>query len=534
MGRRSRTANPDVTIGRRAVGALAALTLAVAGALLAVPSADAATGRQASGQGSVRLPLDLTALGGVRFDPTTVRSPGDWYVQRLLYDTLLRQNADGSYSPGLAKSATVTDPQTIEIELRANVVFSDGTPFDAQAVKSGIERNIAAGNIAAFRTEINQVESITVASPTKLTIKLKTPIAGQFYNLLAHGETYIVSPTAVRNGTNLDENPVGAGPFDLESFTPERSAVFVKNRQYFQADRIQPARVEFVQVTTTDPQAVVNALLDNIVDAATIGSLDQATPLEAAGLRVITRASESSFILGPLCKDRPPFDDVRIRRALNYAIDRDEINELVYQGRGEPLWATWPKSSRLFNKELDGIYKTDLKRARRLLRQAGAQNLTFNFYAGPLPEQQRVAEILKQQWAEAGINANLVTFQNVVQEFFVEQKAPAGLVPLNRQGLDKVTRNLVPGSIGNFCNYDDPQLNALVQRIRELEAGSKEHQLAWWELDEYIVRNALHLFLVWAPNINAYNPQRLGDVSYRPDVFGVPRVDLFKVSVKQA
>ena len=80
-------------------------------------------------RGVIKFPYDLTALGGVRLDPITVPSPDDWYAQQCIYDSLLRQNADGSYSPGLAKSATVVDPQTIEVELQPNVKFSDGTPM---------------------------------------------------------------------------------------------------------------------------------------------------------------------------------------------------------------------------------------------------------------------------------------------------------------------------------------------------------------------------------------------------------------------
>ena len=115
-----------------------------------------------------------------------------------------------------------------------------------------------------------------------------------------------------------------------------------------------------------------------------------------------------------------------------------------------------------------------------------------------------------------------MNFQNIVQEFFTERKAPAGIIPFRRQGLDKVTRVLVLGSIGNVCNYDDPKLNAMVDSLRKLDAGAKEYQQAWWDLDSYIVKNALHVSLIWALNINAYNPDRVGNMTYRPDVFGQP------------
>ena len=158
----------------------------------------------------LRIPYDLTAFGGARWDPTTPTNPDIWYAQRWIYDSLLRQNADGSYSPGLAKSATATDPQTIVVELNPGIKFSDGTPLDSEAVKASIERTIAAHNVGSVRAELNEVDTITVDSPTKFTIKLKTPIAGQFYNLLSQGETFVVSPTAVASGTSLDEKPVGA------------------------------------------------------------------------------------------------------------------------------------------------------------------------------------------------------------------------------------------------------------------------------------------------------------------------------------
>ena len=83
----------------------------------------------------------------MQFDPTTPSNPDIWYAQQVDLRHLMRQNADGSYSPGLAKSATATDPQTIVVELKPNIKFSDGTPLDAEAVKFSIERTIAAQNV---------------------------------------------------------------------------------------------------------------------------------------------------------------------------------------------------------------------------------------------------------------------------------------------------------------------------------------------------------------------------------------------------
>ena len=100
-----------------------------------------------------------------------------------------------------------------------------------------------------------------------------------------------------------------------------------------------------------------------------------------------------------------------------------------------------------------------MKKAKELLKEAGVENLTFDMYANLDADTTRVGEIIKQQMAEAGITVNLLNTTNIVQDFFTDQKAPSSLIPLRRAGLDKVTRNLTPGSIGNTCGYDDPKLN---------------------------------------------------------------------------
>jgi peptide/nickel transport system substrate-binding protein len=134
--------------------------------------------------------------------------------------------------------------------------------------------------------------------------------------------------------------------------------------------------------------------------------------------------------------------------------------------------------------------------------------------------------------AEAGITVNLVNTTNILQDFWTDNKTPSALIPLRRAGLDKVTRILAPGSLGNTCGYDDPELNAYIAKLKELGAGSKEYEKTWQEMDEYIVKNALHQFIVWSPAVNVYNPDEVTKVAYAPDVLGQLRFDAFKMQVK--
>lgn len=514
-----------------AVGMVAAIGLTVG----ASPIGASAPAQKVDPKGVVNVPYDLTSFGGLRFDPTTVPQPDQWWVQQFVYDSLLRKAADGSYGPGLAKSATIVDPSTIQIELFPGQKFSDGTPLDAEAVKFSLERAKASDN-GALRAEIQQLGSVTVNSPTSLTISLLSPIANTFYDLLAYGETYVVSPTAVRSGTPLDQKPVGAGPFVLESYSPESSAVFVKNPNFREKNKVKLAGFTLKQVSseTVDPQALANSLLDGLGDISFLQNLSSIPALKSGGIEVDTVATDSSSLLGIWCKNKPPFDDVRIRQALNFATDRDQLNQLLYDGASEPLWSNWTKANSLFNKDLDGYYAYSPKKAKKLLKQAGAEGLTFDMISNTTVDTSRMAEVLKEQWAKSGITVNLANTTNIVQDFLVDVKTPMALIPLRRLGLDRIARNLQPGSIGNVCNYNDPQLNALTTAVATAAPGTPEYKKAWNALDAYVTENALFLFTLWAPTANAYNADRIVKPAYRPDVFGVPRFDISKLSVKQS
>jgi hypothetical protein len=87
--------------------------------------------------------------------------------------------------------------------------------------------------------------------------------------------------------------------------------------------------------------------------------------------------------------------------------------------------------------------------------------------------------------------------------------------------------------VGDTCGYDDPQLNALVQDVREVQDGTKEHQKAWYALDDYIVNNALELYIMWTPVVDAWS-KKLGNVTFRPDAFGVPLLDPAVVTIKKS
>src|SRR5207244_5838859 len=142
--------------------------------------------------------------------------------------------------------------------------------------------------------------------------------------------------------------------------------------------------------------------------------------------RAAVAGSPTSLVGFNLGKTRKPLDNVRVRQALNYALDRNSINRALAQGRGEPAWSLVPKSNDVFASELDGHYRFNVKKARSLLRAAGFPNgLKLTIIPSP-GISQNLTEIAQQSWKRAGIDVEIVPSTNIVQYFFTDPKTDMG------------------------------------------------------------------------------------------------------------
>ena len=482
--------------------------------------------------GILRYGQDLMASGGVKLDPTQMNTPTEHWMLRLIYDSLLRPTADGGFEPGLAKEATIVDPSTIHLVLQEGVSFQDGTPFNAEAVKFSIERNAAANKVQTFRmAELGQIESIDVENELELTIRLKLPIAGSFYPLLADGETIVVSPTAAQSGQDLHEEPVGAGPFRLVSYEPERLLKLEKWDGYFQADEIKLAGVEFVH--TTAGTAMENALRSRAIDAGPVSSQTSAEAMEAAGFNARIESDENTIVwMSMQCAQYPVFQDLRVRQALAHAVDREALNQALYQGKGGVMSGLWPEGHKYLPEELEGAYAYDPDQARQLLQEAGQANLSLRLMHATTPVAQRFAEVVQQSMAEAGIRLELVPSANTVQDYYLDKKAELFVTTQSRMWTDKLTRNFAPGSTGNTCDPQSEEFTEAMNAVRGFEPGSDDAIPAWHEAQRLLSDDARAIWGVFGTQSLVWN-DRVGNPSFTVSQLGVPHLDIRNVYVKQ-
>jgi len=478
--------------------------------------------------GVLRIGVDLTS-GGQRFlDPVDENTPSEFHIHYNIYGTLLRQLEDGSYEPGLATRAEIVDARRIDVELRAGVTFSDGTPLTAEDVKFSIERNIAANKPAPFRMEeLGNVAEVEVTGPETFTIHLKEPTAGSFFNLLAHNETMPVSKRAVESGVDLNVQPIGAGPFTLVS-QDNQHIVLEKNPRYWAADRVRLAGIEYVHVAAG--QAAI-PLQSGVVDVMATSFLVN-NEFRRTDVEVRSEKSHDAVVwVSMQCPEGSPLHDVRVRQALNFATDGAAINELVFGGVGEEMSQFWPESSPFFNPELKGKYSRDIGRAAALLAEAGHAELPLKVAVVP-GLNTRIAEILQAQWAEAGIDVELVPTSNIVQDYYLDKRMDLFVTTQSRSWTDKITKNFVGG---NACRWaaQDPQFSAEVLELRGADPAGPEAVESWHEVSATLADNAYAVFLLMGTVDNAWNDDRLGNPSWTPTQVGVLYPDVHAVYVKQ-
>jgi len=493
---------------------------ATTGGGAAPTSAGETDGGEADPSGVLR--VVQTVGSRLTFDPTTAAA-GVHPVLSALYGNLLIKTSLTEYEPDLATRVEIIDPHTIEVDLREGMTFSDGTPVDAEALKFNLERFATSGNIKGLRSEITKdLREVEVTGTHSATVHLSTPTSGIFYDLFAGPETALVSPSAIRDGVDLSKQAVGAGPFLLESWQPDVKATLVKNPDYWNADNVRLAGVEFIQLTPGP--TVVNALRTSEVDVATI-TFDVAPSLTDP-ITTETFQHPGTFILN-VCKKDGPLSDVRVRRAMAHAVNREMLGQRLYGGETEPVWSLQREGNPYFDPELDGIYDYDPDKAKDLLAEAGYPDGFSTSMIVSAGISTTAGEVLQGLFGEVGIDVELRPSAEVVTDYYIEGRAPLFPITQTRSGLDAFTVLLLPGAFANVCQYSNPEIEGVMAEAMAAPPNSDEAIAAWHELAALVQEELPFIPLVFHSQVAAVNSDRVGGLSWYLDEFGnaLPRLD---------
>ncbi|AQS55930.1 MAG: ABC transporter substrate-binding protein [Novibacillus thermophilus] len=351
-----------------------------------------------------------------------------------VFETLTRFAEDSfEIEPGLAESWDVSeDGLSYTFHLRKGVEFHDGTPFDADAVIFNFERWSDPEHPYHFAEEgfiyssyVNQfgglkddeshvIEEINKIDEHTVEFVLKRPVPAFLQNM-AMSYFGLASPKSLETyGTDIVEHPVGTGPFVFEEWVRDDAITLVKNENYWQDGYPLVDRVIFQVIP--DNAARLTALQSGEVDIADGLNPDDLERVEGdPNVELLQRDANNIGYLG-FNMEKEPFNDPLVRKAMNYAVNKENLIATVYNDLAEPAKNPLPPSYLGYNDDI-APYEYDPEKARDLLAEAGyADGFTFDLWTMPvprpyMPDPNRAAEALQTDFAEIGLTANIVTME---------------------------------------------------------------------------------------------------------------------------
>lgn len=338
-----------------------ALTAVISATALTVAACAAAIAQPA-----VRIGLSSLPTGSG--NPFTSPARTAWYTYRAIFDTLTQLGPDGRPAPALALSWSNRDPQTWIVKLRPDTAFSNGEPVDAAAVIATVSylQSPAAAQDATAR-EAQNIAGMRALDPTTIEFTTKQPDP-MFPRQMA--VLPIVPPLywtkAGRDG--FARQPVGSGPFTVTGWNPTRLTL-ASNPRSWRAPRA--ARLELVALPETSTR--VQALLAGRVDVASEIGPEDIEAVEAAGFKIYQRPASSMEVVAFNTLIDSPLKDVRVRQALNYAVDRQAIADTIMHGLVPPGTQTAARANPEYDPSLKA-YPYDPAKAKALLAAAGYAN----------------------------------------------------------------------------------------------------------------------------------------------------------------
>lgn len=349
-------------------------------------------------------PMTIASQPIVQIDPALVSSDAEVLVANAVYDYLVDVTPGNTIEGRLATDWSVSsDGRTYVFDLASGVTFHDGTPFTANDVVWTFDRLRDPDLGFPTSSLYANINSVTAVGNSQVRFTLSSPNPFFLFDLSDNHALILKAGT-----TDADTNFNGTGPFMVTKYSPEDRIILAANENYFLAGLPRLAGLEIIFFN--EATARVDALRAGQVDLAMNLSTDLFSSLKGArGINAIQVAT-NAFDLVRLRSDRSPGDDPRVTRALRLATDREAIFELVLQGNGfigrdSPIGPLYTE----FYSEAATLPTRDIAAAKSLLAEAGyAGGLDLELHTPDTGNRPQLAAVLKEQWADAGVNVDIV------------------------------------------------------------------------------------------------------------------------------
>ena len=425
------------------------ISIAVAAALAAFPAL-------AASKDSVTIGMTLEPTPGL--DPTSgaAAAIGE-IVHYNIFEGLTKINEDFSITPLLAdKWSFSPDLKTLTFNLKKGVKFQDGEPFSSKDVKFSFERYAAKDSTNKEKAFFASIESIDASDPDVAVLKFKDPSFDALFHL-GQNTAIVIDEKSAADEAN---HPVGTGPYKLSAWNKGASVTLEKWDGFRDAGKIAIAHATFRFIS--DPSAEVAAVLAGDVDSFPRVATQNLGQFQSdPRFQVLIGGTEGKTILA-MNNKKKPLDDLRVRQAIAYAIDRKAIIDGAMNGLGTPIGSHLTPNDPGYV-DLTGQYPHDPEKSKALLKAAGVKlPLELTLTLPPPDYARKGGEIAAAELAEVGIQAKI---ENVEWAQWISNVYTAKNYDLT------IISHVEPLDIGIYArpgyyfNYDDPQFDAIIARL---------------------------------------------------------------------
>jgi peptide/nickel transport system substrate-binding protein len=344
----------------------------------------------------------------VGFDPHLVPAASSIQVYQHIYNGLVDTDGEGNIISELAESWEMIDNTTYQFNLRKNVKFHNGRKMTAEDVKYSFERILDPDTSSIAQSYFSMVKEIKTPDDYTVVFELESPFAG-FLTNVAHVWAAVVPKEVVEENGDLRQIAYGTGPFKLEEWTPDEQSVLVKNEDYFEDDLPKVDKIQFLVMK--DESARIAALRSGQVHISSITS-DAAEILNNQSNLEIINYPSLNYTYAGFNTSKEPFNDPKVRLALSYVIDRQQIAEIVYNGQAT-VTGPVPPPQKVWALELDEYPSyggSQIEKAKELLSEAGYGENELNFTiktSSSYGYMVDTALAIQSQLSNAGISTNI-------------------------------------------------------------------------------------------------------------------------------
>ncbi|MCR4673241.1 MAG: ABC transporter substrate-binding protein [Lachnospiraceae bacterium] len=425
-----------------------------------------------------------------------------------VFEGLVKPTAEGVLVPAVASDYVISDDATeYTFTIREGITFHDGNPVTASDVKYSLERSAAT---ASGSSALSSVSDISVPDDSTVVITIDSPNSEFIYNLT----------TAILEESNDAEqatNPIGTGPFMITEFEEGEYLDMAKYDGYWsELDCIDSCRFKFIDSATT----AYTELESNAIDCLQYLTYEQA---EALGddYNIITTSMMliHGLFLNNAAESCPALQDVRVRQALNYAIDRDEINDTLFAGESQLIQTHGYPRVAWYNSDTADTYTYDTVKAKELLKEAGYEDgFTFTIKVPKEYDQHvQTAEIISNQLSKIGVTAKLdkVEWTTWVSDVYKGRDYEATVVGFDAASLAPSTWYVryYTTSGNDFTNFSNEEYDKIYdQAVASIDEDEKME--LYGQLQQILAEEAASVFIEDPADFVALSADFTGYVSY--------------------